>query len=296
MNISTIGSVAAICQSRIATMARCSLGSLMVSLCVMTCPEHALAQPTVAGGPLTGPPVIGAPFSAEATTMVHQLGADGNTNEWSGVARYYRDHAGRVRVEQVRSNQASQLDPKDWRTVIQPSVERSAAYVLDAVSQTAGFAPRDIIGMAIGGGDTFAIPLDGPGWRALVFSRGKSLLGQGGAISERALGAREIGGVATIGRSITITIPKGAVGNDEAFEVTEERWESPELKLLIYARSTDPRTGRLEYRLTNIRRSEPPAGLFLIPAGFTVVMPSTDGDTTLEYAERTMPAVGGSRR
>jgi hypothetical protein len=63
-----------------------------------------------------------------------------------------------------------------------------------------------------------------------------------------------------------MTIPVGVFGNDRPFEIVDERWESPELKMLIHARSTDPRTGVVEYRLTNIRRAEPPANLF-VPLG-----------------------------
>jgi len=41
--------------------------------------------------------------------------------------------------------------------------------------------------------------------------------------------------------------------------------------MLVYSRNSDPRTGVVEYRLTNINRSEPPADLFAIPPGYTVV-------------------------
>ena len=52
---------------------------------------------------------------------------------------------------------------------------------------------------------------------------------------------------------------------------TDERWESPELKVLVYSRQSDPRTGVVEYRLTNIIRSEPPPDLFVLPPDYTVL-------------------------
>jgi hypothetical protein len=57
-----------------------------------------------AGGPFARPPVLDAPFSADATTTIRQTRADGNVTEWTTKARYYRDSAGRVRVDQRRAS------------------------------------------------------------------------------------------------------------------------------------------------------------------------------------------------
>jgi hypothetical protein len=43
--------------------------------------------------------------------------------------------------------------------------------------------------------------------------------------------------------------------------------------MLIYSRNSDPRTGVVEYRLTNISRAEPPADLFMIPPDYTINQP-----------------------
>ena len=85
--------------------------------------------------------------------------------------------------------------------------------------------------------------------------------------TEESLGTRQIEGVKATGRKTTTIIPTGQIGNDRPIEITDERWESPELKMLVYSRNSDPRTGVVEYRLTNINRSEPPADLFMVPAG-----------------------------
>jgi hypothetical protein len=50
--------------------------------------------------------------------------------------------------------------------------------------------------------------------------------------------------------------------------------ESPDLKMLVYSRNSDPRTGVVEYKLTNINRAEPPADLFTIPSDYTINQPS----------------------
>ncbi|OLD56105.1 MAG: hypothetical protein AUI64_02620 [Acidobacteria bacterium 13_1_40CM_2_64_6] len=69
----------------------------------------------------------------------------------------------------------------------------------------------------------------------------------------------------------TETIPAGRIGNDRPIVITDERWESPDLKILISSQHHDPRTGDVEYRLTNISRAEPAAHLFTVPADYDVV-------------------------
>ena len=46
---------------------------------------------------------------------------------------------------------------------------------------------------------------------------------------------------------------------------------SPELKVLVLSRQSDPRFGETTYRLTNIVRTEPSADLFEPPPDFTIV-------------------------
>ena len=91
------------------------------------------------------------------------------------------------------------------------------------------------------------------------------------------LGTRQFDGVKAVGHKMTTTIPTGQIGNDRPIEITDERWESQELRMLVYSRNSDPRTGVVEYRLTNINRSEPPADLFTVPPGYTVVEPQEPG-------------------
>jgi hypothetical protein len=111
----------------------------------------------------------------------------------------------------------------------------------------------------------------------------------GNAVEDQSLGSRQIAGVEATGRRITITVPVGQLGNDRPMQIVDERWESPQLKhLLIYSLTSDPRTGVVEYRLTNIRRTEPPADLFVVPADYTVG--SQGQGIWLEFAEPTKDA------
>jgi hypothetical protein len=86
----------------------------------------------------------------------------------------------------------------------------------------------------------------------------------------KVLGTREFDGVKAEGTMTTHTIAAGAIGNERPIVVTSERWFSPELHIVVYAKSSDPRVGETVYRLTNVKRAEPPADLFKVPADYRV--------------------------
>jgi hypothetical protein len=87
-------------------------------------------------------------------------------------------------------------------------------------------------------------------------------------IKNESLGTQTIEGVNAEGKRTTTTIPAGAIGNSMPIEIVYERWYSPELQVIVQSRHSDPRFGLQTYRLTNIRREEPPASLFSPPANF----------------------------
>ena len=76
-------------------------------------------------------------------------------------------------------------------------------------------------------------------------------------------------GVAVEGTRTTLTIPAGQIGNEQPINIVSERWFSPDLKVLVMSRQSDPRFGETTYRLTNLTRAEPSPQLFEIPADFT---------------------------
>jgi hypothetical protein len=59
-------------------------------------------------------------------------------------------------------------------------------------------------------------------------------------------------------------------GNDQPFDIVSERWYSPDLQILLMGKRSDPRTGEMIYRLTNISRAELARSLFEAPADFTI--------------------------
>jgi len=84
----------------------------------------------------------------------------------------------------------------------------------------------------------------------------------------KSLGTRDFDGVKADGTQTTHTIPAGQIGNERPIVVTSERWFSPELQLVVFARTSDPRAGETIYRLANLRRGEPPADLFRVPSDY----------------------------
>jgi hypothetical protein len=89
-------------------------------------------------------------------------------------------------------------------------------------------------------------------------------------VVKESLGKQVFDGVEAEGTRSTFTIPAGEIGNERPIEVTNERWYSPELQMVVMSRHTDPRFGETIYRLTDISRNEPAKSLFEVPAGYTV--------------------------
>lgn len=226
---------------------------------------------------LNGEVVTEAPFSAEAITTVTQVLGDGTRIEQTTSARFFRDRAGRVRREQTIIGLGAVNGGGNAETIIvDPDPGDGTAYTLDPATRTARRVPRVMFSTvtATGGlrltSGTGTFFLNGS---PAVAVAGRATGARGPEVKALAesLGPRQFDGVKATGFKSTMTIPVGQIGNDRPIEITDERWESQELRMLVYSRNSDPRTGVVEYRLTNINRSEPPADLFAIPPGYTVV-------------------------
>jgi len=92
-----------------------------------------------------------------------------------------------------------------------------------------------------------------------------------GSGKEESLGKKNIEGVIAEGKRNVETIEAGAIGNDRAIQIVNEHWYSEELGQMVYSKRSDPRSGDEIFRVTNIRRGDPPAYLFQAPADSHVV-------------------------
>jgi len=229
--------------------------------------------------PLGGPVVPNAPYSADAVTRVTQVLGDGTRIEQSVTAKFYRDSAGRVRREQTIMGLTA--EPQTTITV-DPDPGDGSGYLLEASTRTARRTPLLGGDFLTGGGvirlatptGTRVLSLNGePGLYVSTARLGgvQPQVPAGVRPVEESLGTRQIEGVKATGRKTTTTIPAGQIGNDRPIQITDERWESPELRLLLFSRHHDPRASDVEYQLTNINRTEPPPDLFIVPSDYTIV-------------------------
>ncbi len=97
--------------------------------------------------------------------------------------------------------------------------------------------------------------------------------GEGSSLNPttESLGTRTIEGVECEGTRTTFTIPAGQIGNDLPIVITNERWYSPKLQIVVLSERHDPRIGDTTFKLVGIDQSEPPASLFQVPPDYSIV-------------------------
>jgi hypothetical protein len=200
-----------------------------------------------------GPPVKGAPYSAEATTEIVQSFSDGNRIVRRTSALLYRDSRGRTRREATLDAIAGiTVAGEPLRTITVSDPEAGTTYFIEPDRQTRLVRHRPNDAQTTGAAPPRMTP-----------RRGNTPHGLPGAkTDEESLGTRVIEGIAAEGTRTTVTIPAGAIGNERPIKSVTERWFSPELRVVVLSRRSDPRFGEITYRLTKIVRSEPPAALF----------------------------------
>jgi len=195
--------------------------------------------------------VPNAPFSAEATTTWQPPAGSGLT-PLRATARYYRDSAGRVRVEQSFVGQGTRAQ----HIILVPDPDSS--YVLDPNAKTVTTSvSRGLTQMMVGDGGYYQFVFLKSMRRFLSFFVVPDGVESVNGPSEESLGQHSIEGIRVTGKRF-VTRENGRA----------ERWVSPELKLVVYSRSEDTRYGVLDYQLTNISRAEPQAELFEVPRNY----------------------------
>jgi hypothetical protein len=163
--------------------------------------------------------------------------------------------------------------PPGDATVTYGAVGAMATRGNDIILSTQGFEAGRRVGPApMPGGpppDMFELAVDGPTTITATASAVAAMpLQADDNVRIETLDPKEIEGVRAEGTRTTRTIPAGAMGNQLPIEIVNERWFSPELKVVLMTRRYDPRFGETVYRLTNLVRGEPSADLFKVPADF----------------------------
>jgi hypothetical protein len=248
-----------------------------------------------------GPLVPGAPYSAEAVTEFTQVLADGNRIERRTSGKVARNSQGGVRREQAISfgplaTQNSQPivtidDPANgvhlmlnYDTKVASRMRMMSSMIMSAPNSSEpaviAFGSAGAANVAVKTGGAIAaepvegVRMDAMGaagatmtWTAAVPAPGARFEGD---VKNETLQPRDIEGLRAEGTRTIVTLPAGSVGNALPIEIVNERWYSPDLKVVLLTRRSDPRLGETIYRLTNIDRSEPPPDLFKVPEGFKI--------------------------
>lgn len=89
--------------------------------------------------------------------------------------------------------------------------------------------------------------------------------------TRESLGTQTIEGLPAEGMRETRVIPEGAENNDGPITVVSEVWTSPDLKIVVLSKTSDPRRGESTMRVTNIDLSQPILSLFQPPPDYKVV-------------------------
>ncbi|HKS80734.1 MAG TPA: hypothetical protein VJR23_04455 [Candidatus Acidoferrales bacterium] len=218
-----------------------------------------------APAPLRGA-ITGEPYSAHMETMHTQTLEDGTKIERKmSVTNSFRDSQGRTREEHYIALPDTVSGPDDLISVLIHDPTTGVSFLLNPKNHTA----RELPGLPVVnvGADTITIPQHGVPAKLNGSPRETR---QHPAITTVDLGTQEMEGVIVDGTRTTIDYPAGLVGNDRPFSVVTERWQSPELKLLLLTKRTDPRSGETTTRVTNLDRSEPDPSLFQVPDGYTI--------------------------
>jgi hypothetical protein len=240
----------------------------------------------------------GRPYSAEATTEFTQMLGDGNKIARKTTVRIFRDSDGRTRREELAADGTARsisiYDPVAHATYVLDPATRTArksavrvvypatrAGVIEQKMKVDEKASTEIAVAGSAGTRVMLVaPADLPPHAVTEESRKRvtEVTVRGGAaikrpedVTEESLGQKLVEGVMADGKRVTTVLPAGTVGNQQPIRIVSEQWFSPDLEILVTTRHADPRSGDTSYTLTNIVRAEPQAGLFDVPADYSVV-------------------------
>jgi hypothetical protein len=218
--------------------------------------------------------VVGRPVSGTEEQSSMQTLGDGTEISTSQSDQFYRDSAGRTRVEMTEQGRIVIFDPVARVTI----TLNAATKTFLKTSLPGGPEPR--VGVAFtlpqaakSSGSTYSNTI---GDKIVTVTAGDKIAGRagrGGAenMQHEELGVQSLNGVLATGTRNTMTIPQGAIGNNRDIHVVNERWYSDDLQMLVKTVNSDPRFGQNTYEFTNISRAEPDPALFQIPPDYTIL-------------------------
>jgi hypothetical protein len=231
--------------------------------------------------------ITGSPFSAREENKSVQTLGDGTRIETSVISQIYRDSQGRTRVE--RTDQGSTIitivDPVGgFRMSLDPAAKSATRLMMAAgrggVAVGGGGGGRGGAGAgaaAVGGTFTMGEGVNNSGMETFTIRSTEPATAAirrtpaaDPNVKHEDLGFQSMNGVMAEGHRTTRIIPAGSIGNNRDISIVNEQWFSKDLQRIVKSVNTDPRYGTTTDELTNISHDAPDAGLFMIPAGYTI--------------------------
>jgi hypothetical protein len=260
---------------------RCRAFLLAGLVAAIARPAGAQTLDALTGETPGGPVVTGAPYSGTGVTTVKLVLFDGTRIERSVTAKFYRDSAGRIRREQTIMGLEALTPVSDSEKVIM-IIDPVAGVFYSLSPGGIGYRlpiTRKMLGVLPPDPPPPPPPPPRPGSGVpdanATRPSGNWLYAQPPAAAgvDESLGTQKMEGLTVTGKRSKSVIAAGLIGNDRPIEIVDEKWESLDLKVVVFSRHHDPRTGDIEYKLTKISRAEPSPDLFTVPPGYTFIDP-----------------------
>ena len=216
--------------------------------------------------PPHGQAFIGAPYSAEEVFDHTQTLADGtHITQKTQVSKVFRDSQGRSRRE-LHLFRGMNVDDVMIVQIVDPV--SGFSYILDPYNHVAHrFAPPEEAKGPTRSDQNVRVA---PSTTVQPLAPSQSRTDRP-EISTESLGSQIIEGVNAEGHKTTTTFPIGTMGNDRPLVRVMESWFSPELRITVLTKNSDPRMGESVMQLRNIERSEPDPAMFSVPPDYQVV-------------------------
>ena len=213
-----------------------------------------------AGGPHFGmhpwKVVTGVPYSATASEEFTQALAGGNSINRTTTTQLARDSQGRTYSEESMAGGPFASAGQEGKIIFISDPSAGYEYVLHpgnktGVRHTLPKPPSDDAGSE----------RHGPGgMRANANEKNEKVVTSTGSYQDLEVQIK----------TVTRTIPAGAMGNVQPIVSTTTTYYSPQLQTIVYSVRNDPRFGQSKFSLTNISQSEPDAKLFVPPSDYSI--------------------------
>lgn len=182
------------------------------------------------------------------STTTHR--ADGTTLTQYKTERKWRDSQGRFRRE-IATTKEGREPVFQVATILDPVQNTITTLHLDTKTATVVHLPPGTLHPYVDADDR------------------EMLAAPGVQIKVEHLNEKVIMGVNVAGRRVTRIRPPGTIGNSQTIVSVNERWDAPDLKIMMSRTLDDPRQSE-NSEVTELNRIEPDAALFQVPSDYAM--------------------------